>query len=273
MVATLDLHSPTVAGHPRAADPPEDHLAPELSLFGEAFAGLDWLGLRLSPVYEGRGVPPGDGSGVVLIPGMFARNDTMVEMWRWLRRIGYMPYFTGMRRNDDCPERSLELVSAAVTAAHAETGKRVHIVGHSLGGLLARGAAMMHPEMIASVTTLGTPVRGVRVHPLVARSAMYMRGGCDGTCVAGLQRVISPSVRETSIYSRSDGIVSWRNCRCDEIPSVEVRSTHTGMVVSAGVYRALADALAGSHAAPKRAPTPQPIRRTVRTLERQPLAA
>jgi hypothetical protein len=47
-----------------------------------------------------------------------------------------------------------------------------------------------------------------------------------------------------SVYSRSDGIVNWRSC-LDPVADqhVEVRSSHCGMAVHPGVYRAVADAL------------------------------
>jgi pimeloyl-ACP methyl ester carboxylesterase len=216
----------------------------DLSLAGEALAGFDWLALRCSNVYAGAGIARGDGSAVVLVPGMLASNASMLELRGWLRRIGYQPYFAEMQRNDGCPEQTLDLVAAAVDRAFAETGRRVHVVGHSLGGLIARGAAMARPGKVASIVTLGSPVNGVRVHPAVALSgALFMKGGCDGGCVEALQGRLPAQIRETSIYSRSDGIVDWRTCTTGDCSAVEVRSTHIGLIASADAYRAIAGAL------------------------------
>jgi pimeloyl-ACP methyl ester carboxylesterase len=247
-MATFTLHSMPAPGIPAAPSVRPDaasHISTTLSLAGEALAGLDWLGLRVSNVYAGAGIARGDGSAVVLVPGMLASNASMLELRNWLRRIGYRPYFTDMRRNDCCPERTLDVVADAVDLAYGETGRPVTVIGHSLGGLIARGAAMARPGRVARVITLGSPVNGVRVHPAVALSgAIFMNGGCDGTCVAALQQPLPATVSETSIYSRSDGIVDWETCfsaRCD---SVEVRSSHIGLIANADAYRAIASALA-----------------------------
>jgi pimeloyl-ACP methyl ester carboxylesterase len=177
---------------------------------------------------------------------MLASNASMLELRGWLRRIGYSPYFADLRRNDGCPEQTLDLVADAVDRAFDETGKRVHVIGHSLGGLLARGAAMARPGKVATVITLGSPVNGVRIHPAVALSgALFMQhGDCDGTCVVALQRPLPANVRETSIYSRSDGIVEWQTCRGAASEAIEVRSSHIGLIANADAYRAIAGALA-----------------------------
>jgi hypothetical protein len=51
-------------------------------------------------------------------------------------------------------------------------------------------------------------------------------------------------VRETSIYSKSDGIVEWQTCRSASCRAVEVRGSHIGLIANADAYRAIADALA-----------------------------
>jgi pimeloyl-ACP methyl ester carboxylesterase len=48
-----------------------------------------------------------------------------------------------------------------------------------------------------------------------------------------------------SLYSRSDGIVSWQACLDPAAEHVEVRSSHCGMAASAPVYAQVATALAG----------------------------
>ena len=50
---------------------------------------------------------------------------------------------------------------------YAETGRKVHVIGHSLGGVLARAVASQMPEHVASVITLAAPFRGVSIHPMI----------------------------------------------------------------------------------------------------------
>jgi pimeloyl-ACP methyl ester carboxylesterase len=251
----FSLHQRFPAAIPGAVRRANKHrISTKLSLAGEALAGFDWLALRLSGVFTGAGVPCGDGTAVVLVPGMLASNASMLELLEWLRRIGYRTYFADMQRNDACPEETLDWVLAAVERAYEATGRRVHIIGHSLGGLVARGAAMARPDRVARVITLGTPVNGVRVHPVVALGgAMFMRAGCDGSCVDVLQRPLPTSVRETSIYSKHDGIVEWETCVRSGTHAIEVHCSHIGLIASADAYRAIARTLATPAAATPRA--------------------
>ena len=43
-------------------------------IWREGLAGLDWLALRASPVFYGCGVPRGDGSAAVLVPGFLGTD-------------------------------------------------------------------------------------------------------------------------------------------------------------------------------------------------------
>ena len=48
-------------------------------------------------------MPHGDDSGVVIIPGFLANDIYMMQMYAWLKRIGYRPYYSGIGLNADCP--------------------------------------------------------------------------------------------------------------------------------------------------------------------------
>ena len=54
---------------------------------------------------------------------------------------------------------------------------------------------------------------------------------------------LPPGVSAVAIYSRSDGVVSWRACLDPSARQVEVESSHAGMPVNREVYRALAKIL------------------------------
>lgn len=214
--------------------------ASNLSLWHEALAGLDWLSLRFSPVYHGAGVPRGDGSPVIVVPGCFATDASLGELHSWLARIGYRPYYSGIGLNVRCPAASVDLLLETVDRAFEETGRKVTLVGHSLGGLLARGAAIHRPEKVARVITLGSPVSGIAAHPLVLALAELVAGDCDCGCLPTLQEPLSPSTDEVNVYTRADGVVDWRTCVRDDAMSVEVRGTHVGLICSPQAYQALA---------------------------------
>jgi pimeloyl-ACP methyl ester carboxylesterase len=221
-----------------------DLIAHNLNLAGEGLAGLDWLALRMSPVYAGLGVPLGQGAPVVLVPGMLASNATLRELQQWLKRVGYAPYLPEIDRNAGCPAEVTERVIEAMERARRETGRRVSIIGHSLGGVVGRAAALARPEMAAHVITLAAPVNGCRVHPLVYLAGLVARGDCDGSCMATYQDPLPEPIVETSIYSRSDGIIDWTTCVRGDAEAIEVPGTHCGMVFNPHVYRVLARVLA-----------------------------
>src|SRR3990170_6810722 len=142
-------------------------------IWKETLWAVDWLSLRLSPVYYGLGVPRGDGSPVVLVPGFLGTDAYLYELYLWLSRIGYKPYMSRIGVNAECPGRLTKRLLATVERAHAETGKPVRIVGHSLGGVIGRRACIARPDMISQLIYLGSPLQAVRAHPAVAVTATF----------------------------------------------------------------------------------------------------
>jgi pimeloyl-ACP methyl ester carboxylesterase len=96
-------------------------------------------------------------------------------MYFWLGRIGYRPFLSRIGRNAECLDVLVGRLLGTVEEARASTGRAVHLIGHSLGGMLARSATVRRPDRIASVITLGSPFRGIRSHPLVMQAASTVR--------------------------------------------------------------------------------------------------
>jgi len=229
-------------------------------IWREALVGLDWLSLRTSPVFYGCGVPRGDGAAVVLIPGFLASDWYLFEIAGWLTRIGYRAPLSRVGRNAECLDVIADRLFATIEGARAATGRPVHLVGHSLGGMLARSTAARRPDLVASVATLGSPFRGIRGHPLVLFASDRVRdrvqrgrgdrpqcytGFCGCPAVGGLMTSFPDGVPQIAVYSRSDGIVDWRYCiNGDPATDFEVAGTHIGLVVNPAVYRILAAHLA-----------------------------
>lgn len=251
-----------------ASQRPRLESASGLAVWREAFAGLDWLSLRTSAVYYGFGVPHGDGSAVVVVPGFLGSDRYLLELYHWLARIGYRPYYSKIGRNADCPDFLLRRLLATIDRAHAETGAKVRLIGHSLGGTLARSAAIRRPQHIAQAITLGSPLRFARVHPAALAAAAVVRqnihrqrspstanGGrrpaacytesCTCGFVSTVQQTPPPSVARASLYTKTDGVVDW-HCCLDESGglNIEVKSTHCGLAFNPQVYRILARLLA-----------------------------
>lgn len=233
--------------------------APGLPLWKEAYMGLDWVALRAAPVYYGIGVPRGDGSAVVLVPGFLATDFYLQEMYFWLGRIGYHARLSQIGRNADCINVLVNRLTETVRKAYAQTGRKVHLIGHSLGGVLARSVAVLHPELVASVITMASPFRGIRSHPFVLQMGNFVRervsqskgrspacfsGTCNCAALDALVQGFPASVPQSAIYTKSDGIVDWHACISpDPRNNFEVLGTHGGLAFNPLVYRNIAKLL------------------------------
>jgi triacylglycerol lipase len=235
----------------------------DITIWKEALFAADVLLLHASPVYYGLGIPRGDGSAVVLVPGFLGTDAYLTQLHSWLGRIGYRPYFSGIGLNAECPNLLIQRrLNDNIEKALLDTGRKIHLIGHSLGGIIARSVAGQRPDDVASVTTLASPFRGTVVHRTVLRAAEAVRKrileehgtGVLPTCYTGrctcdfldsLRRKLPDSVLETAIYTRNDGVADWRYCmtgcqNCD----FEVPGTHIGLAFNASAYTVIASRLA-----------------------------
>lgn len=273
MSATVRLELRT---HKRAKAPakarirkrtPRLHSEAENSLWTEALFGAEILLLHATPVYYGFGVPRGDGSAVVIIPGFLGTDLYLTELHGWLGRIGYRPYFSGIGINAECPNLLIQRhLGETIQQALQETGRKIHVIGHSLGGVIARSLAGQRPKDVASVITLASPFRGTVTHRTVLRAAEAVRmrilqehgpqvlpacytGRCTCNFIDSLRREIPSGMLETAIYTRHDGIVDWRYCRTKNPETdFEVPGTHIGMAFNPAAYTIVAERLAMAHA-------------------------
>jgi triacylglycerol lipase len=248
-----------------------------LPIWQELFVAVEMVCLKVSPVYWGFGIPPGDGSAVVVVPGFMGTDLYLSEFRAWLGRIGYKPYHSKIGLNAECPNLLIrQHLMQTVESACRTTRKRVHLVGHSLGGLLARAVASQMPDQVASVITMGAPFRGISAHSSIlqlselVRDQILQRHGEDVlpdcytsrcTCdfLESIAGTIPRSVRQSAIYTKSDGIVDWRVCRTGR-PAIdfEVSATHLGLAFNPIVYDVVARRLAAAQddrAVPARART------------------
>lgn len=249
---------------------PEGYAAPgraavlrEASVVTEA-GRLAWmrLGRRVSrrQAYAGEGIVR-DLDPVVLVPGFMAGDASLALLSKALRERGHRTYRAHIRANVGCTLRAAEQLEWRLEEVAARRGRRVRIVGHSLGGMLARGLAVRRPDLVSGIVTLGSPMLAPGAHHASLTRSLdalvrLSRAGVPGLmaleCVAGQCARTSfdesrlpppPGVAFTAVYSRRDGIVDWRACIDPLATAVEVRCSHLGMAVDPTVIRAVQQAL------------------------------
>ena len=193
-----------------------------------------------------RKVERGDGHAVLVFPGMGANDFTTLPLRHFLRSLGYVTHGWSQGFNfgprDGVLKRCVDQVRAL-----ADRHGPVSLVGWSLGGFYAREMAKELPALSRCVVTLGTPFTG---HPRATNAwRIYeLLSGQSSFDPETTERLrVAPPVPTTSIYSRTDGIVSWR-CSLEKpgpiAENIEVHASHVGMGMNPLALYALADRLA-----------------------------
>lgn len=241
----------------------EDEGEANTHIWQETLFGTELLLLHASPVFYGLGVTRGDGSGVVVVPGFLGSDFYLTHLHKWLKRIGYRSYLSGIGINAECPNLLIRYrLTEVINRALKETGRKVHLIGHSLGGVMVRAIAAQRSSEVASVITLGAPFRGTVAHQSILRAAKAVRGHilsqhsdtvlpdcytarCTCDFLNSLRTDIPSSVRQTAIFTRNDGVVDWQYCRSgDPDVDAEVPGTHVGLAFNSTAYGIIATRLA-----------------------------
>ena len=224
--------------------------SPPLALLASepARAFVDFLASRApkAPVVVG------DGHRVIVYPGLGAGAWSTSRLRSALDAAGFESVDWGFGQNHG-PRGSLphwlKRLADAAEGESAHAGRKVSLVGWSLGGIYAREIARAVPHAVRQVVTLGSP----------------FGADADATHAGWLYRLLSGSkppqsrryleelkralpVPSTSVFSKADGIVPWQGCLQREGPlseNVEVPGvSHLGMGTHRAVLALVAERLA-----------------------------
>jgi pimeloyl-ACP methyl ester carboxylesterase len=214
----------------------EGRALPELGAF---LGALPLLGLA----------PHGDGHPVLVLPGLVASDTSTRPLRSFLKTRGYA--VSGWRQGRNLGLRP-GVQHAMVDLVHELNdthGRKVSLIGWSLGGLYARQLAKMMPKRVRQVITLGSPFASTpkatnawRVYEMASGRRADEEDGRFGGTLAG-----APPVPTTAIFSRTDGICAWQGCREQSsrmAESIEVESSHCGMGHHPAAVYAVAERLA-----------------------------
>ncbi|MGZ3339403.1 MAG: esterase/lipase family protein [Reyranella sp.] len=192
--------------------------------------------------------PRGDGHPVLVLPGLVAHDSSTRMLRNFLIQRGFAAHGWGQGINFGPHPHVVEACVERIRFLHRQSGgRKVSLVGQSLGGVYARVLAFLAEDSVRCVITLGSPITGSASASNAQRlyQAVSGRHAHHPAYSALLKR--APHVPTTSIFSRSDGVVAWQASVMDEhalAENIEVQTSHTGMALHPAVLHAVADRLA-----------------------------
>jgi len=102
--------------------------------------------------------PRGDGHPVLLLPGFMGSESSLAALEFFLRQRGWQVETWGLGRNVGFHAKHASALEQKIRHLHHKTGRKVSLVGWSLGGVFALYGAHQVPECVRSVVTLGSPL-------------------------------------------------------------------------------------------------------------------
>lgn len=192
--------------------------------------------------------PASDGHTVLVFPGLSASDASTVPLRGYLGMLGYRTRGWSQGYNFGPRAGVLRTARRDLERAFESSGRKVSLIGWSLGGVYARELAKEMPELVRGVITLGSPFAGSprstnawRIYQLTSGREIEREHGQFDLRSA-------PPVPTTSIYSRTDGIVAWRASVQQpdhtETENIEVVASHLGLGLNPSAWWAVADRLA-----------------------------
>jgi pimeloyl-ACP methyl ester carboxylesterase len=189
----------------------------------------------------------------LLLHGLWLRGLVLLPLQRRLRVAGIDAHCFDYASVWAHPRAHIERIAERVRALPGDGP--VHLVGHSMGGLLAIETARAHPELpIGRILCLGSPITGSStashlhgrrgLRRVLGRGTHLLQAGVlplpegfevgmiAGTMRLGLGRWFGLA------GERHDGTVSVDETRAAELRDhIEIHASHTGLIYSAAAAR------------------------------------
>ncbi|MFK7958798.1 MAG: esterase/lipase family protein [Lysobacterales bacterium] len=233
----------------RKVKPSQNTQPPSLILLAmEGRVALD--AASMAPMFAlRRFLPRGDGHPVLFLPGFLTSSSATWPLRRYFAGLDYASHRWKLGTNLGYSEELRGKIGDRIANLHRRYGKKVSLVGWSLGGIYARELARDMPESVRQVITMGSPFRGAPETTNILRLYNYVTQNsldADRELLDGI--ATPPPVPTTALYTRSDGIVAWQgtveNSRRRDVQNIHVGGPHVGLGFNARALIALADRLA-----------------------------
>ncbi len=231
-----------LASEPSPDDPP----TPRLSFL---LKELTWVVApvkhRLSPMTIGRAANP---RSVMLLPGFGAHPLRMRFMARQLERAGHTVKRWGLGFNLGATAVRFSKVEERLLDLFERRGEKIHLVGWSLGGVMARELAKRHPDKVAQVITMGSPFSGSPRANNGWRAYQAIAGHRVDEPEFDAEPSAKPPVDTVALWSARDGIVHPRSA-CgrpgERDRAIALRCSHMGFIYEPGAINAVLRELDG----------------------------
>ena len=207
--------------------------------------------------------PQGDGHPVLLLPGFMAGESTLVALKLFLQNKGYDVHTWGLGRNVGFRSKHANALPQKIRYLHHITGRKVSLVGWSLGGVFALYGAESTLDCVRSIVTLGSPVsidavgnQSPRTVKALYRLVAHRQGASAHTmqprakAMRERRRLALPT---SCLYSLTDGVVPPQEATIDGDPAlhenIRVPGSHIGLGFNGIVLAIVADRLAQAEGA------------------------
>lgn len=202
--------------------------------------------------------PRGDGHPVLLVPGFMAGETTLLALKLYLQYLGYDVHTWGMGRNLGFRSKHANALPQKIRYLHHTTGRKVSLVGWSLGGVFSLYGADSAQECVRSIVTLGSPVSldAVGNQSPQALKALYRLVSHRLGTSAHLMQPRAKALREqrrlplptSCLFSLTDGVVPPQEATIDGDPgmheNIQVPGSHCGLGFNGIVLAVVANRLA-----------------------------
>ncbi len=183
---------------------------------------------------------------VLIVPGFLDDGRAVRPLVQRLGAAGHHAELAEIGRNVACGEVMLQRLEAALFDVAERAAEPVVLIGHSRGGSLSRALTVRHPELVAGLVTLGSPLsrpHGVNAALRVIKLGMRVAsrvgvpgliGECSfGTCCDDYLRDLTGPFPEgipfVSVRARHDGMVAADAVEDPGAKVVEVEASHAGL--------------------------------------------
>ena len=185
-----------------------------------------WASLKQTPSVD---TPRGDGHSILFAPDIFANDSITKPLRRYLAQLGYDTHGWGQTRNYGPTAVAMKRLENKLFDLNDRSGRRVTLIGKSLGGLVMREVAKKHPQRVRRLILNCAPVK----HPVGNTLAPYFYKFIhlfDPSLGSDMAAFSQPAaVPTTAFHTKTDGIIAWQSCLEDPSPlaeNIELNNTY-----------------------------------------------